>query len=183
MKPSIGFLEVSSIAKGVEALDAMAKMAEIDILRARAIPRGKFIALIGGEQAEVEQAMQAGLQMAEQTLIDHFIIPNVHHQVLPALQSRIKVDDIEAVGVIETKEVASSIYAADAAVKKAAVTLIEIFPGNGAGGKGYVVLTGEVGAVRAAVNAGVATIRKEGHLVSSIVIPYAHKSLLPVLTV
>ena len=31
----------------------------------------------------------------------------------------------------------------DAAVKKAAVTLIEVFPGKGAGGKGYVTLTGE----------------------------------------
>ncbi len=182
MKPSIGFLEVSSIAKGVESLDAMAKSATIEILRARAIPRGKFIILIGGEQAEVEHSMQTGLQMADQTVIDHFLIPNVHAQVLPALQARIKVDDIEAVGVIETKDVAPSILAADAAAKKAAITLIEVFPGNGAGGKGYVVLTGEVGAVRSAVNAGVAAIRKEGALVSSIVIPYAHKSLLPVLT-
>ncbi len=182
MKPSIGFLEVSSIAKGIEALDAMAKMAEIDILQARAIPRGKYIILIGGEQAEVEQSMQAGLQMADGAIVDHFLIQNVHHQVLPALKSRIKVDEMEAVGVIETKEVSASIYAADAAAKKAAITLIEVFPGSGAGGKGYVVLTGEVDAVRSAVNAGVATIRKEGMLVSSIVIPYAHKSLLAVLT-
>ncbi len=173
---------MSSIAKGIEALDAMAKMAEIDILHTRAIPRGKYIILIGGEQAEVEQSLQAGLQVADKTLVDYFLIPNIHSQVLPALKSRIKVDELEAVGVIETKDVAASIYAADAAAKKAAITLIEIFPGGGAGGKGYVILTGEVDAVHSAVNAGVSTIKKEGMLVSSIVIPYAHKSLLPVLT-
>lgn len=182
MKPSIGFLEVSSIASGIEALDAMVKMAEVDVLQARSIPRGKYIILIGGAQAEVEQALQAGIQIGDKTLIDHFLIPNVHEQVLPALKSKMKVESLEAVGVIETKDVAASIFAADAAAKKAAITLIEVFPGTGAGGKGYIVLTGEVGAVRAAVNAGVATVRKEGSLVSSIVIPYAHKSLLPVLT-
>jgi microcompartment protein CcmL/EutN len=182
MKPAIGFLEVNSIAKGIESLDAMMKMAEVEILHTQAIPRGKFIILIGGEQAEVEQSMQAGVQTADRTVVDHFIIPSIHEQVIPAIRSRIKVEDIEAVGVIETKEVAASIFAADAAVKKAAVKLIEVFPGRGAGGKGYVTFTGEVGAVRSAVAAGVLSIKREGMLVSSIVIPYAHKSLLKVLT-
>lgn len=182
MKPAIGFLEVSSIAKGIECVDAMAKMAEIEVLHTQAIPRGKFVILIGGEQAEVEQSMQAGIQTAESALIDHFLIANVHEQILPALRARVKVPDIEAIGVIETKEAAAAIFAADAAVKKAVVTLIEIFPGRGAGGKGYVTLTGEVGAVKSAVAAGVETIKKEGMLVSSIVIPYAHKFLLKVLT-
>src|SRR3989338_9516718 len=182
MKPAIGFLELSSIAKGIETIDAMLKMAEVDLLYSQAIPRGKFIILIGGEQAEVEQSLQAGIQMADSTLMDYFIIPNVHEQVLPALKSRIKVEKIEAVGVIETKDVAASIFAADAAVKKAAVTLIEVFPGRGAGGKGFITLTGEVGAVRAAVAAGAESVKKEGALVSSIVIPYAHKALLQVLT-
>jgi microcompartment protein CcmL/EutN len=181
MKPAIGFLEVSSIAKGIEALDAMVKMAQVDVLHTQAIPRGKFVILIGGEQAEVEQALQAGLQLADKVIVDHFLIPNVHEQVLPAMKGRVAVEDIEAVGVIETKDVAATIYAADAAAKKAAIRLIEVFPGRGAGGKGYVTLTGEVGAVRAAVAAGVETIKKDGALVASVVIPYAHKSLLKVL--
>ena len=182
MKPAIGFLEVSSIAKGIETMDAMMKMAEVDLLHTQAISRGKFTILIGGEQAEVEQSLQAGIQTADETLIDHFIIPNVHEQILPALKSRVQVEELEAVGVIETKDAAASILAADAAAKKAAVTLIEIFPGRGAGGKGYVTLTGEVEAVRSAINAGVQTIKKEGALISYVVIPYAHKALLKELT-
>lgn len=90
-----------------------------------------------------------------------------------------KVPAIEAVGLIETKEVASAIYAGDAAVKAANVTLIEAR--NQPGAKGLVVLTGEVGAVRAAVSAGVATIRKEGMLVAEVVIPYGHPDLLKTL--
>jgi len=182
VKPAIGFLELSSIAKGIEAIDAMMKMAEVDLLHSQAIPRGKYVVLIGGEQAEVEQSLQAGIAVADQTLLDYALIPNIHEQVLPALKSRIKVGQIEAVGVIETRDVTATVLAADAAAKKAAVTLIEVFPGRGAGGKGFITLTGEVGAVRAAVAAGAESVKKEGALVSSIVIPYAHKALLQVLT-
>ena len=181
MGQAIGFIELSSIAKGIETVDAMMKMAEVELLHTQAIPRGKFVILIGGAQAEVEQSLQAGLQCAGSAVMDHTLIPNLHEQVLPSIRARIPVDDLEAVGVIETKDVTAAIFAADAAVKKAAVTLIEVFPGKGAGGKGYVTFTGEVGAVRSAVSAGVETVKKEA-LVSWVVIPYAHKSLLKVLS-
>ena len=50
------------------------------------------------------------------------------------------------------------------------------------GGKGLVVLTGEVGAVRTAVAAGVASIKKDGMLIGEVVIPYAHEALMKTLT-
>ncbi len=182
MGQAIGFIELSSIAKGIEAADAMMKMAEVELLHTQAIPRGKYTILIGGEQAEVEQSLAAGVQIADAWLLGHFIIQNVHDSVLPAMRARQSVENLEAVGVIETKDAAASIYAADAAAKKAAIKLIEVFPGKGAGGKGYVTLTGEVGSVRAAVTAGIESIKKEGSLISWVIIPYAHKSLLKVLT-
>jgi microcompartment protein CcmL/EutN len=108
-------------------------------------------------------------------VLDHFIIPNVHSELFPAIKGRVKVDHIEAIGIIETKEVASAIYAGDAAVKSANIKLIEAK--NQPGGKGLVVLTGEVGAVRTAVAAGVASIKKDGMLIAEVVIPYAHEAL------
>ena len=82
-------------------------------------------------------------------------------------------------GIIETKEIASAIYAGDAAVKAAGVTLIEAR--NQPGAKGMVVLTGDVGAVRSAVAAGVAVVR-EGMLIAEVVIPFAHPALAKSLT-
>ena len=174
--PCVGFIETSSIGKGIEATDAMLKMADVELLMTTIIPRGKYLIMVGGRVADVESAMRAGLGMAEGTVLDHFVIQNVHPELPPAIKGRVKVADLEAVGVIETKEVASAIYAGDAAVKAAAVTLIEAR--NQPGGKGLVVLTGEVGAVRSAVAAGVATIKKEGMLISQVIIPYAHKALV-----
>lgn len=179
-KPTVGFIESSSIAKGIQAVDAMAKMAHVEVLMTVVVARGKYLIMIGGQQADVQQSMRAGLDVVGGSVVDQFIIQNVDPQVPAAIKGRVKVADIEAVGVVETKEVASAIYAADAAAKAAAVTLIEarFQPG----GKGLLVLTGEVGAVRSAVGAAVATIKKDGMLISQIVIPFADKALLKVLT-
>ena len=171
----IGFIETSSIAKGIEATDSMMKMAEVDLLMTTIVPRGKYLIMIGGKVADVESSLRAGLATAGDTVLDQFIIQNVHPELPPAIKGRVKVDRIEAVGIIETKEVASAIYAGDAAVKSAAIKLIEAR--NQPGGKGLVVLTGEVGAVRTAVAAGVASIRKDGMLIGQVVIPYAHPAL------
>jgi len=178
--PSIAFIELSSIAKGVEATDAMLKKAAVDLLMTTIVPRGKYLVMVGGAVADVDSALRAGLEVGGATVLDSFLIQNVHPQLPPAIKGRVKVPSVEAVGLIETKEVAPAIYAGDAAVKAAQVTLIEAR--NQPGAKGLVVLTGDVGAVRAAVAAGVATIKKDGMLVAEVVIPRAHDELIKALT-
>jgi len=171
----IGFIETSSIAKGIEATDAMMKMADVELLMTAIIPRGKYLIMIGGNVADVESSVRAGLNTAAGLVLDHFIIPNVHRELFPAIRGRVKIEQFEAIGIIETKEVAPAIYAGDAAVKSANVKLIEAR--NQPGGKGLVVLAGEVGAVRTAVAAAVASIKKEGMLIAEVVIPFAHEAV------
>jgi microcompartment protein CcmL/EutN len=178
--PAIGFLETSSIAKGVEATDAILKKAQVELLLTSIVPRGKYLVMFGGAVADVQQSLEAGIETAGASVVDSFLIQNAHPQLAAAIKGRVKVPQIEAVGLIETKEVASAIYAGDAAVKAANVTLIEAR--NQPGAKGLVVLTGDVGAVRAAVAAGVASVKKDGMLVSQVVIPFAHKALVATLT-
>ena len=178
--PAVGFLETSSIAKGIDATDAMMKQADVELLMTTIVPRGKYLIMIGGMVADVESSMRAGRETAGAAVVDEFVIQNAHPQLPAAIRGRVKVGSIEAIGIIETREVASAIYAGDAAAKAADVTLIEAR--NQPGAKGLVVLTGDVGAVRAAVAAGVGTIQKDGMLVAEVVIPYAHPSLVAALT-
>ena len=178
--PAIAMLETSSIARGIEATDAMMKRASVDLLLTTIVPRGKYLVLIGGDVADVEAALRAGRETAANTVVDEFFIQNAHPQLPAAIKGKVKVETLEAVGIIETKEVASAIYAGDAAVKAANVTLIEAR--NQPGAKGMVVLTGDVGAVRSAVAAGVAAIRRDGMLIAEVVIPFAHPALVKSLT-
>jgi ethanolamine utilization protein EutM len=87
---------------------------------------------------------------------------------------------LEALGLIETKGLVGSIEAADAMVKAANVKLI----GKEKVGGGYVtvLVRGDVGAVKAATDAGAAAAERVGELVSVHVIPRPHadiEQLLP----
>lgn len=173
---AIGLLEASSIALGIEATDAMCKMASVKLLKAQVIAKGKYTILISGPVGEVESSLASGVETVGKALIHHFIIRNVHQGVLDALDKRAPVEALEAVGVIETKEAVACIQAGDAAAKAAKIHLIDVrsvVPG----GKGYVTLTGEVGAVKAAVAAGIAAVPKD-QLIGHIIIPQADPQLL-----
>ncbi len=173
---AVGFLESSSIAKGIEATDAMVKMASVKLAKTTIVARGKYIIFVTGAQGEVESSMRAGREVLGKALVDEVLIRNVHNQVVAALDKRIPVEHLGAVGVIETKEAIATVLAADAAAKAADVHLIEVKTVVG-GGKGYVTLCGDVGNVRTAVAAGISAIKKE-LLVSHVVIPHADPQLL-----
>jgi ethanolamine utilization protein EutM len=86
---------------------------------------------------------------------------------------------MEALGMIETKGFVGAVEAADAMVKAANVMLI----GREYIGAGYVTVfvRGDVGAVKAATDAGAAAARRVGELVSVHVIPRPHRELEQVL--
>lgn len=173
---AVGFLESSSIAKGVEATDAMVKMAQVKLAKTTIVARGKYIIFVSGAQGEVESSMRAGREVLGKALVDEVLIRNVHNQVVAALDKRVPVEVLGAVGIIETKEAIATVLAADAAAKAAGVHLIEVKTVVG-GGKGYVSLCGDVGDVRTAVAAGISAIKKE-LLVSHVVIAQADPQLL-----
>lgn len=173
---AVGFLETSSLAKGVEATDAMVKMAQVKLVKTSVVARGKLVIFISGAQGEVESAMRAGREVLGKTLVDEVLIRNVHSQVVAALDKRVPVEVLGAVGLIETKEAIAAVLAADAAAKAANVHLIEVKTVVG-GGKGYLSLCGDVGDVRTAIAAGISAIKKE-LIVSHVVIPQADPQLL-----
>ncbi len=123
--------------------------------------------------------MDVGREIAGEFLVDSFTIPNVHPSIFPALSCATQILNIGALGIIETYSASSCILAADAAVKAAAVEIIEIRCATGLAGKSYVSLTGDVGSVQAAVDAGLAALTDEGLIQSHVVIPSLSRELYP----
>ncbi len=85
---------------------------------------------------------------------------------------------LEALGIVESFSVASLIEAADAAVKTARIRLIEIRLAMALGGKAFVTMTGDVAAVRSAVDSAAAVCSERGLLVNKVVIPNPRKELV-----
>ena len=175
---SLGLIEMTSIAAGMQAADIMLKTANVELVLSRTICSGKYMVLIGGDVAEVQSAVDAAANQIEFAIIDTFVIPNVHPDIFPALSGHSTVGELEALGILESFSVASLIEGADAAVKSSSVRIIEIRLAMALGGKAFCTITGEVSAVRSAIDSGAHVISEKGLLVNKVVIAHPRKELL-----
>lgn len=153
MKEAIGVMEFSSIARGMLTADRMMKAARIRLLKAATVCPGKYILLFAGQVDDVSTAIRLGKQVGGEYVVDELELPHVHAQVIPAILQISEIGRTEAVGVMEFYSVTSGIQAADIAAKAAAVQLLEIRIGYAVGGKGLVLLTGDLEAVKTALEA------------------------------
>ena len=175
---AIGMIETNCIPAGIEAGDAMLKAAAVVLVTAQAVCAGKYIVMVSGDVAAVKASVQAGVETAGDVLVDSMVIPNVHEQVIAAIGASTAVDDIQALGLMETFSLASAVICADAAVKAADVSLIEVRLGRGLGGKSFIILTGDVAAARAAIQTAGSLEEVQGMIARTVVIPSPHPDIL-----
>lgn len=177
IEPALALIEFSSIATGIKAADAMVKRAPIDVIKSGTVQPGKYLVLIGGEVADVEESLQEGRDVGSTSLVDYVLLPQVHPEVVESIGGGRVPDPNDALGVIETTTVAASIHAADAGVKGAQVRLVEVRLADGLGGKGIVLYSGLVSDVEAAVEIGVGVLESPDLLVRQVVIPQLHPDM------
>jgi microcompartment protein CcmL/EutN len=176
---ALGMIEFNSIAAGIEAADHMVKAASVEPLFFKTICPGKFLAAVHGQIASVQSSIDVGLAAVPETVVDHFVIPNINSEVVKAMNGTSTGIHGPAVGVIETFSVPSAILAADYAGKAADVFISEVRIAMGLGGKAFCLLSGEIASVEAAVDAGSNSAKESGLLVRSVVIPAMDSQLMP----
>lgn len=98
---AIGFLELNSIARGIEAADRILKTADTRLLYAKAGCPGKYTVLFSGEVAAVTSSLEAGKQTGGHFVVDSVVIPRVHPQVIKAINMSVEPVDVNALGVME----------------------------------------------------------------------------------
>jgi microcompartment protein CcmL/EutN len=175
---TIGLLELNSITRGIETADFMLKAADVNLLKANSICPGKYIVLISGDVGAVKASIEVGLEIGKEHVVDSLVLPSVHPQLIKAINKTTEVDELRALGVLEFFSIATSIVAADTAAKAASVDLIELRLGFAIGGKAFITLTGDVSAVKEAIEAGARVGEETGMLVNKVVIPSPRKELL-----
>ncbi len=177
MSRAIGMIEFKTTATGVVAADTMVKTADVELIEAETVCPGKYIALVGGDLSAVRAAVDAACTRYENQLIDSFVLGNPHESIFPAIYGATHVEKVEALGILETYDVASIITAADIAAKTAIVDLIELRIAKGMCGKSYMYLTGTVSAVEAAIEKAKQSIAESGMYLDSSVIAHPDKQL------
>ena len=185
---AIGFIETKGLVGNIEATDAMLKAAEVEFLGSVALGAGLVAVVVTGEVASVKASVEAGQEAASRVgeLVSTNVIARPHNDVVkimppkgPAAGGSIREGAVKedtsltsALGMIETYGYTSNIQAADAMLKAAEVTLV----GQERIGAGLVTVfvQGDVGAVKAAVEAGTESASRIGEVVSSHVIARPH---------
>jgi len=170
MSKAIGMAEYQTVSAGIRAADLMVKTADVEIIEAQVVCPGKYIVLISGELSAVRASVDAAKTMYENKLVDSFVLGNPDDSIFPAIYGANAIENRNALGVLETFSAASIIVAADMAAKTADVQLIELRIAKGMCGKSYMLLTGEVAAVQAAIDRAQQEVGSGGMFLDSSVI-------------
>ena len=176
MYNSIGVIELKNVPKGIEAADASLKSAGIEMVSSHPSCPGKYEIILTGSISNVTAAVNHVNQRFDGYVIDSSIMGRIDQQVITALFGAHTGTKNGSLGVIETYSAPTIIKASDIAVKTAKVEIYDLRVSRGMGGKGVVMITGEVGDVTAAVEAGAEYAKQLGQLSSTSVIasPHAH---------
>lgn len=169
--PPLGMLEWDSVARGLRAADAAFKAAPVRPLALRAVTPGRYVAVFTGEVEAISAAVARGAEVGGASLVDRLELPNPHAGLRAALGARTGAKDLAAVGILETLSLCSLLGAADAAAKAGDVRLHELRLATGLGGKAFVVLTGEIAQVEAALEQGAAFAAARGFLLAAVSVP------------
>jgi len=140
--PAIGMIETNSIARGILVHDVMLKKANVQVIQSNSICPGKYIVFIAGSEGDVRESMTEGLHYGGAAVVDSLFIPNIRHDIFPALVGGSQDVEIDSVAIIETFSVASAVILADMALKRNEVHLLDLRLAQGLGGKAYFIITG-----------------------------------------
>ncbi|WMJ88677.1 BMC domain-containing protein [Anaerocolumna sp. MB42-C2] len=170
MSKAIGMVEYKTVSTGLLVADTMLKTAQVEIIEAQTVCPGKYIVLLRGDLSAIKTCIETARTRFSEHLIDSFILGNPHESIFAAIYGATQIDKINALGILETFSAASIIVAADEAAKTAEVELIELRIARGMCGKSYLILTGEVAAVEAAITKAKAAVGENAMLLDAAII-------------
>ena len=178
MGQALGLAEFKSIAKGIEMLDTMTKRANIKIVQNRIVCIGKFFVVVSGEVADVTAAIDSLSDLSESELVSAKVIPSLADEVIEKINGKIVRENIRSIGVVETKNVCSGLYAANYIKKSSNVEILRVSLTLGLGGKSLVIFTGDIASVRNGIDIAKEKVANPSDIVSAVAIPSPSQELI-----
>ena len=178
MLEALGMVETRGLVAAIEAADAMVKAANVTLVGTEKIGSGLVTVMVRGDVGAVKAAVETAVTTYEDKCIDSFVLGNPHESIFPAIYGTTQVEEISALGILETYDAASIIEAADQAAKTAIVDLIELRIAKGMCGKSYMMITGEVSAVEASIQRAKELVAEKGMYLDSSVIAHPDRRMI-----
>jgi carbon dioxide concentrating mechanism protein CcmO len=181
---ALGMIETKGLVSLIEGTDAMLKAANVEVIGWDKVGSAMVTTFIRGDVAAVKAALDAGAEAAGRVgqVLSVHVIARPHDELTGLLpkpkktETKSSTTPVQAIGMIETKGWVGLVEATDAMGKAANVEIVKTIQIGGA----FVttIVKGDVGSVKAAVDAGATAAGKVGELISSHVIARPHADLI-----
>ena len=176
--PAIAVIEFASIADGIYCTDALLKKAPIAMIKSGTVSRGRYLIIIGGSTASVEESLNEALAVGHASRLDHAFLPDVHPQLHDAVLGQRQAVVQDAVAILETDTVAANVRAAESALKGTRVQLVELrLADYELSGKAISIYNGELHEVQAAMELAGDFLRGRKEYVQHRIICQPHEAL------
>lgn len=176
--PAIAVIEFSGIADGIFCTDALLKKAPIAMIKSGTVSQGRYLIIIGGSTASVEESLNEALSLGRAGVLDHAFLPDIHPQVHDTVLGQRRPCEQDAVAILETGTVASNVRAAEIALKGTEVRLVELrLADYEMSGKAISVFNGELPEVQAAMDLAVDFLHGRKEYVQHRIIARPHEAL------
>ena len=177
--PAIAVIEFSDIPTGMSSTDAMLKKAPIAFVKCGTVSHGRYLTLIGGSTASVDESLREGMVHGGPSVLDHLLLADVHPRVYEAILGWRKPGNAGALAIIETDTVAANVRAAEAALKGTPIDLIEIrLADTGLSGRGLSVYQGSLPDIEAAIEIATRYVDQSGGQLRHRIISRPHEALV-----
>lgn len=175
---SIALIEFRDIAVGLFATDAMIKKSPIALLKAGIITGGRYMTMVGGSTASVDEAFAEGVFWGKDCILDQVMLPDIHPRLHDAILGKRNVTAGGSMAIIETPTASSNVRAAEMALKGTPVDLVEIrLAESRLAGKGLSIYRGELHDIEAALDMALAFLRHLNVPAVSRIIASPHETL------
>jgi microcompartment protein CcmL/EutN len=176
--PAMAVVEFAEIAQGMFATDKMLKKAPIAYVRCGNISRGRYLTVIGGSTASVEESFEEGLFWGASAVLDSVLLADIHPDLHDAILGRRADAGSGALAIVETPTVACNVRAAEIALKGTPVRLVEIrLADDGLSGKGLSIYQGELHDVEAAIDIVRGHLSAAGKTVAVQILSSPHEAM------
>jgi microcompartment protein CcmL/EutN len=177
--PAIAIVEFGDIPTGMFATDAMLKVAPIAFIKCGTVSHGRYLTLVGGTTASVEESLREGLFHGGPSVLDHLLLADIHPRVYEAMLGWRKPGTVGALAIVETDTVAANVRAAEAALKGTPVDLLEIrLADTGLSGKGVSIFQGSLPDIEAAIDLATRHLGNAGGQLRHRIISSPHEALI-----
>lgn len=170
-KSNIAVVEFKSVARGISVTDSMVKAAKVNLVLSTTLCPGKYLTVMEGEVSALKDVVKIANELGGRHVYSSQVISGINIKVIDAIGGKLYPLQPDAIGIIESFQMANLVYSADVSVDSAEVEFVDFRLARGCGVNSFYIITGTFSSVTEAVRNAVSFLGESGSVVAHKILP------------